>query len=322
MLTREQRIGLFFVVGLVLLAAAIELTLGVRLLGRRTTLYADFTDVQGLDTGAEVRLAGLKAGRVSGMRIDGDKVRVTLSVDRELNVRRDAIARLDFRALSGERFVALSLGTPGAPVAAPGDVLVGETPASFSDVTQQLSTVADSVNDLAQRLGDNSTRLLTALSDVVEENRRAFGEIGSRMASITTKLDQGTGTLGLLLNDPTLYDRAASTLGDVRTSVQELGKLTSDLADGRGTLGKLLTADDGLYDQVRETVDDLNVAARNAQEITAGLQAGQGTLGKALTDETLYSESVDTVRTAGRAAQQLEDQAPLSLLSTIMTSLF
>ena len=104
--------------------------------------------------------------------------------------------------------------------------------------------------------------------------------------------------------------------------MQELGKLTSDLAEGRGTLGKLLTTDDGLYDQMRETVDQLSVAARNAQEITSSLQAGQGTLGKALTDETLYSESVDTVRTAGRAAQQLEDQAPLSLLGTIMTSLF
>jgi len=50
MLTNEQRIGIFFVVGLVLLFIAIELTLGLGLFTHRYTLYATFRDVQGLDT--------------------------------------------------------------------------------------------------------------------------------------------------------------------------------------------------------------------------------------------------------------------------------
>ena len=52
MLTNEQRIGLFFIVGLVLLFIAIELTLGLGFLHRRYPLYALFPDVQGLDVGA------------------------------------------------------------------------------------------------------------------------------------------------------------------------------------------------------------------------------------------------------------------------------
>ncbi|HLK10342.1 MAG TPA: MlaD family protein [Candidatus Binatia bacterium] len=322
MLSREQRIGLFFVVAVVLFFVAVELTLGLRLLGKRYTLYAVFHDVQGLDVGADVRLAGLRAGRVSGMQIEGDHVRVSLSIDRDLAVKRDAVARLDFRALSGERFVALTLGSPGAPAAAPGDTIEGETPSSFADAMDQLTTVGQAISDLAENLDRNSGRLLNTLADVVEENRTALADITQRVASITDKLDHGTGTLGLLLNDPTLYDRVTATMGDVRQSVQDLGKVTADLSQGRSTLGKLLTDDQGLYGQVRDTVDQLNAAAHSAAEITQALQDGQGTVGKALTDDALYDQSLDTLRTAERATQSVEDQAPLSILGTIATSLF
>ena len=97
MLTREQRIGAFFVVGVILLFVAIELTLGLGLFRRRYQLYATFRDVQGLDSGADVRLAGIKAGRVDGMQIEQDHVRVTLLINGGLVVKKDSLARLDFR---------------------------------------------------------------------------------------------------------------------------------------------------------------------------------------------------------------------------------
>ncbi|TMA37799.1 MAG: MCE family protein [Deltaproteobacteria bacterium] len=322
MLTREQRIGAFFVVGVILLFVAIELTLGVGLFKRRYPLYATFRDVQGLDTGADVRLAGIKAGRVGGMQIERDRVRVKLLINGGLAVKKDSVARLDFRALSGERFVALTLGTPTAKAAEPGDTLEGETPASFSDVFDQLSSVAQNVNELVSSLNANSQRLLTNLADLIEENRSELDQIAGNVASITGKLDRGTGTLGLLLNDSSLYERATAALGDVQHAVQDIGQVTRDLSQGRGTLGRLIREDGGLYDQVRETVDHLNESARNAEEITASLRDGQGTIGKALTDDTLYSTGVDALRSMNRATQSVEDQAAISVLGTIVTSLF
>jgi len=322
MLSHEQRIGVFFLVGLLLLFAAIEATVGLGVLHRRYTLYATFRDVQGLDRGADVRLAGLRAGRVRDMAIADDQVRVALDIDHGIVVKRDATARLDFRALSGERFVAIDLGTPAAPPAAPGDVIAGEAPASLSDAVDRLTGVADRLGQLATNLDANAGRLLTSLADVVDENRTTIGALAENLTSITDKLDRGSGTLGLLLNDPQLYSRATSMLTDVQQSAQDLGRITQQLADGRGTLGKLLSSDEGLYGQLRDTVDDLGVAARNAQEITADLRDGRGTLGKALTDSTLYDQSLDTLRTAQRATETVEDQAPLSLLGTIVTSLF
>jgi phospholipid/cholesterol/gamma-HCH transport system substrate-binding protein len=321
-MSSEQRIGLFFLVGLVLLAVAVELTLGLGLFHRRYRLHADFSDVQGLDRGADVRLAGLRAGRVEDLRLEGDHVRVTMAIDGNLTVRRDAVAKLDFRALSGERFVSLTLGTPTAPPAGPDDVLTGETPAGLADAVDQLARVAQTVDQLAGTLDADAGRLLVSLADVVEENRTALNNVTSHVASISEKLDRGTGTLGKLLNDPALYERVNATVGDVRQSVQDLGVVAQNLRSGQGTLGKLLSKDDALYDQVQDTIDNLAGAARNAQEITDGLRAGEGTLGKALVDNSLYDQSLDTLRTANRAAQSVEDQAPISILGTIVTSLF
>jgi len=321
-MSNEQRIGLFFLLGLALLAVAVELTIGLGLLRRRYELQADFRDVQGLDRGADVRLAGLRAGRVEDLRLEGDHVRVTMAIDSDLTVRRDAVAKLDFRALSGERFVSLTLGTPTAPPAAPGDVLEGETPAGLADAVDQMARVAQSIDELAGTLNAEASRLLVSLADVVEENRTAVGTLTGNLASITAKLDRGTGTLGRLLNDPRLYDRVTDTMTDVRQSAQDLGVVAHNLREGQGTLGKLMSNDDRLYVQVQETLDNLAVASRNAQEITDGLRNGEGTLGKALVDSSLYEQSLDTLRTANRAAQSVEDQAPISILGTIVTSLF
>jgi phospholipid/cholesterol/gamma-HCH transport system substrate-binding protein len=322
MLTAEQRIGIFFILGLVLFFVAVELTLGIGVLEKRYPLYATFRDVQGLDTGADVRVAGLKAGRVESMRIQDGVVVVKMALDRSVEVKKDSIARLDFRALSGERFVALSLGTPTAKRAEPGDTIEGETPASFTDVVDKLAVVADSVTDLMSGLNENSRRLLSNLADLVEENRSALGATAQNLASITGKLDRGTGTLGLLVNDPTLYDRMSGTMGDVRRSVQDLGSVARNISEGRSTLGKLATQDDGLYSELRETVDTLNATARNVEAITDGMRAGEGTIGKALTDDSLYTDAQDTLHTVNRATQSVEDQSAISLLGTIVTSLF
>jgi phospholipid/cholesterol/gamma-HCH transport system substrate-binding protein len=321
MLTREQKIGLFFIVGIVLFLVAIELTLGLGLLRSRYPLYATFPDVQGLDAGADVRLAGLKAGRVDSLSIEERHVRVKMLIDRGLEVKKDSIARLDFRALSGERLSrSRSAPRPRRP----------RSPAPRSRARRRRASRTPSISsrpsrrtsELTQSLKTNSERLLANLADVVEQNRDALGDTAQHLASITGKLDRGTGTLGLLLNDPALYERATSALGDVQQSVKDLGTVARDLSAGKGTLGKLVTADDGLYEQVRQTVDDLSATAQNAQEITDRLRQGEGTLGLALTDPSLYNEAQDTLRTVNRATQSLEDQSAISLLGTIVTSLF
>src|SRR5262249_59466270 len=118
-----------------------------------------------------------------------------------------------------------------------------------------------------------------------------------------------------LLNDPTLYDRATA-------AVTDLQKVSNRLARGEGDLGRLVNGDGALYDEVRETVASLNTTADNLEEISTQIRNGEGTLGRMVTDDGLYQDAQSAVRGLDRATSSIEDQSPISVLATLVTTLF
>jgi phospholipid/cholesterol/gamma-HCH transport system substrate-binding protein len=314
-MTNEQKVGLFFLVGVVLVGLAIEVTVGTGLLTRGYHLYVKYRTVEGLRTGDAVQVAGLKLGRVDAVALQPDGVRVTLLLERTAIVHRDAVARLDYQALSGNRFIEISLGSPSAPLLHEGDSIEGEVPPSITRMVDQLQGVARSVEDLAESLNQNQERLLKNIDAMIEENRTSLQHALENLDSITAKLDHGEGTIAKLLNDPTLYDRATSMLGDLQ-------KVSQRLARGEGDLGRLIGGDGALYDEVRETVASLNVTAANLEDVSSRVRNGEGTLGRVVTDDGLYLDAQDAVRGLDRATAGIEDQGPIAVLGTLITSLF
>jgi phospholipid/cholesterol/gamma-HCH transport system substrate-binding protein len=73
---------------------------------------------------------------------------------------------------------------------------------------------------------------------------------------------------------------------------------------------------------VRETVASLNVTAENAVEITDRINRGHGTIGRLVADDALYDEAEGALRGVTRATQGIEDQAPISVLGTLLGTLF
>jgi phospholipid/cholesterol/gamma-HCH transport system substrate-binding protein len=240
---------------------------------------------------------------------------VKLRLERSAIVHRDSIARLNYQALSGTRFIAITLGTPSAPVLQNGDTVEGEVPVGIPELVDQLQGVARSVESLADSLNENQDRVLKNVNALIEDNRTMLHQTLENLDSITAKLDRGEGTLAKLLNDPVLYDRAAAAMGDLET-------VSGRLARGEGDLGKLLNGDGALYDDVRETVANLNTTASNLEDISTRVRNGEGTLGRIVTDDALYQETQDAVRGLDRATAGIEDQSPISVLATLVTTLF
>lgn len=314
-MTNEQKVGLFFLMGLVLVFVAIEVTVGTSLLTSGYHLFVNYRSVEGLRTGDEVQVAGLKLGHVDAITLAPDGVHVKLRLSKDAIVHRDSIARLDYQALSGTRFIAISLGTPGAPALKDGDTIEGDIPPGITQMVDELQGVARSVQGLADSLNENQDRVLKIVNAMLEENRAALQDALTHLDSITTKLDQGEGTMAKLLNDPSLYERANAAMAD-------LEKVSNRLANGQGDLGRLVNGDGALYDEVRETVASLNKSAENLEEISTQVRNGEGTLGRIVTDDELYQEARDAVHGLDRATAGIEDAGPISVLGTLVTSLF
>jgi len=314
-MTNEQKVGLFFLVGILLVFTAIEVTVGTGLLRRTYRLYVTYRSVEGLRTGDTVEVAGVKLGKVDSVALNPDGVRVGLRLDQSAVVRRDARARLDYQALSGTRFIAISLGSADAPALKDGDTLQGEVPPGITQMVDELQGVAHSVQALADSLNENQDRVLKNVNALIDDNRTTLQHALENLDSITAKLDRGDGTIAKLLNDPSLYDRASAVMGDLQ-------KVSDRLARGEGDLGRLVNGDGALYDDVRETVASLSTTATNLEEISTRVRNGEGTLGRIVSDDGLYQEAQHAVRGLDRATAAIEDQSPISVLGTLVTTLF
>ena len=77
-------ISLAVVLGLILLAFNAE---KLPVIGGGDTYYADFTEAGGLKANDEVRIAGVRVGKVDAVALDGDHVKVTFRIDRRRRLR-------------------------------------------------------------------------------------------------------------------------------------------------------------------------------------------------------------------------------------------
>jgi phospholipid/cholesterol/gamma-HCH transport system substrate-binding protein len=188
------RLGLFIVVTLAVLVV------GVFLIGKRESLFkstyqvnADFQNVVGLTDGAEVRVAGLHEGSVKHIRLpnrtDG-KVTVVMDLENATRnvLKKDSVAAIKSEGLIGDKYVEISFGSDGASRLKDGDTIDSETPFDISNLTKKASDLLDSAKDAVQNLDGTA----------------------SNMKSISAKIDNGTGTVGALINDKTVYKQAAA----------------------------------------------------------------------------------------------------------------
>jgi phospholipid/cholesterol/gamma-HCH transport system substrate-binding protein len=109
----ETAVGFFLLIGIFSLAY-ISVRLGkLEVLGSQGyTVYAEFEQAGGIKPGANVQIAGVTVGRVTGIRLDKNyEALVSFQIDSGVRLQEDAIASIKTSGLIGEKFVQI---TPGA----------------------------------------------------------------------------------------------------------------------------------------------------------------------------------------------------------------
>ena len=257
---------------IVLIAAIVLVTLlflmtsssGLGIFSRKLTITTYFENAAGLKDGAAVNLQGVTIGTVKS-------VAVTSAPDRKLTPVQ-VVMKLDSKYRSDlKKDSKASLSTVGVL----GDTVV--------DINSQYAVGAPLES------GDEMKTLETPnLQDVVKASQgtiESLNVILAKMNTIVDNLQSGKGSVGQLINNPDLYNKANG-------AVDQIQQLTAKLNRGQGTVGKLMN-DDALYNRINGTVARLD-------SIVAGIQAGKGSAGKLLVDETLYNNLNSTLAQANQ----------------------
>ncbi len=325
----ETRVGFFFALALLAGVVLLELAGSFDLFQRGLRVRARFDSVSELKEGAPVKLAGVPVGEVRDVRIEGGKVVVTMRVRPDAGIRTDSRATIRFAGLLGQNYVSLSFGTPDAPVVTEGTELEAETLPDLGEIMAKIDSAVSSVGNITNIFGgDNFQNLLGPFTDFLRDNSPRLSAILANMQVISKQIAEGQGTIGRLVSDEQLYNAALETVtnmsvvasriedlsADAKAAVADARALIGDVSAGRGTLGKL-ARDEQLYREVTEAMTSL-------REILAKINQGQGLAGRVVNDETFYRNVKGTLQKVERATESIEDQGPISVLGTVVGTLF
>ena len=302
----ELRVGLFVLVGLLILAVAIFYVTGSGVWGPKYRLKTYLPEVAGLTAGAPVRLDGVEIGNVDritlvprehGKQPDHMKnIEIDMRLDRRYqgDILTDSAASLVTEGLLGNRYVNIQRGYTGVPLkegeSVPGaeEKAIKEVVERSADVLANLQALSDNIKDLVAGVQAGKGTLGKLLTD--EQVYRHLNSLLAKGDEIATNVQSGQGTVGKLFMTEELYTK-------VDKGVDQANAIMSDVRAQKGTIGKLLY-DPTLYDQAKE-------ALANGNAVLGDVRAGKGTLGKLATDETLYNKLRDTSSNLSTATAKL-----------------
>ena len=278
------RLGAFIFLGIVLLVVAIFLV------GQKNALFSStfnvkayFKDVQGLRSGATVRLSGIDVGNVKSVLIVNDttgrvEVSMNLQTDIQRFIRTDTKATIETEGLVGNKVVVLKIGSSAAEPVSDGGYIQSEEPLGFSAIIAQTEGVIQ------------YTKVMT-----------------KDLSEIVGKVNRGEGSIGKLLNDETLYNNASNL---TKQADQSLKNITDEL-------GRIIGVFDTLGIGVGSVVKNVNSVVSNVDTIIVNVNRGRGVLGSLIVsgkyDTTVSSilsniqkTSEDTKISASRLAENME----------------
>jgi phospholipid/cholesterol/gamma-HCH transport system substrate-binding protein len=232
---------------------------GLVLIGDRRLLFARqfelntaFGKVTGLRVGTPVRLAGLEAGEVLEIVLPAypsDKfgVRMRLREDVRSLVRTDSVAGVQTDGIVGGAFIQIAVGTDAAPIVAPGATITGNDPIEFADLIQEGRDTFRLLSREVIDVGEDVSAALVVLTDTVTTANGVIAEVGGSAGKLAA-----TGV---------------EAMEEVRGTVAEARVIVSNLKDGQGTIGQLLT-DRELYDRLSGVGREAELTMRNLRETT------------------------------------------------------
>ena len=319
----ELRVGL-----LVFIALAVLIVLILNASGELNPfkghlhLRARFTDANGLREGSEVRLAGVRIGKVDRLRLlspaevgaaaNPQKIEVFLTIDNKIDgvpatdrIRSDSTAQQAAPSILGsEMIVNITPGTPLGQAVKENDLLPSTAGSTMSDLAtngtelaQKLSKLSDQLNEVVKSVREGKGTVGRLFND-----ESLYNNLNATIADaeeLARQIKTGKGSAGKFIYDEALYNNA----NDIALNLK---KLSDDINNGRGTAGKLITSDE-MYNKINRIADRVNHSMDQIDQVIAGVNRGEGTLGKLVKDEAIYNDARTAIARFNTTAARIDN---------------
>ena len=245
-----------------------------------TTYSAAFSEAAGLKAGEEVRIAGVKVGKIDSVDLDGDHVKVKFTSSAHFGTQ--TRAQIKIKTLLGSHFLALEPKGPGRQRTNQ-EIPISRTTAPYE--------VVPALQDASAQLGQIDTKQLAKAMDTLTQTMQGSPENVRRTLAGLQKISRAVSSRDdelnqLLKHSSNVTSLLASRSGDLAVLVQNGGLLLQEINDRRTVINQLLTGTVALSQQITGTIQEnqatLGPTLKNLSRVVQILQRNQGNLDKAL----------------------------------------
>lgn len=269
-LTKEIKIALVAIVGILVMYFGINFLKGMNLFSTNNAYYMTFDDIQGLGASTPIYADGYKVGTVDGLEYDyreNGPIKVKVDINKDLRIPQGSKAEI-VKDLMGNLQVNLLLANNPRERVEPGGIIPGAVNGGMMDKAANLVPV---VEKMLPKLDSILTSVNALLADP------ALPASLHNVETITSNLTVSTRELNTLMAG--LNKQVPGMIGKANGVLDNTNRLTANLAslDVQGTLNKV------------------NQTLESAHQFTEKLNSNQGSLGLLMNDTKLYDNLTSTM---------------------------
>ena len=272
-ITKEIKIALVAICGLVIMFIGMNFLKGLNLFSSTSTYFISFDDISGLSSSAPIYADGYKVGAVSDIQYDYDKsgnIIIKAEIDKQLRIPQGSSAEIVSDMLGNVKVNLLLANNPRERVAI-GGIINGNI---NNGAMGQLQDMVPTVMAILPKLDSIAASLNMLLADPALAN--SLHNVETVTGNLTVTTTQLNTLLTNLNHDvPGMMKKAGNVLDNTTTLTANLSKV-----DVAGTMAKV------------------DATLQNVEEFTAQLNDREGSLGLLLHDPALYNTMNSTLRSA------------------------
>jgi len=187
-----------FAVVTTLATGLLVITIGNVTFGSSKEYKAVFVDATGVNTGDDVRIAGVKVGSVKKIEIDGGRALITFSVDAGERLAATTHATIRYRNLVGQRYIALTDELGDGAALHPGETI----PVAQTSPALDLTVLFNGFKPLFQALSPNDINTLSyEIVQVFQGEGGTLDSLLAHTASLTSTLADRDDVINQLIDN-------------------------------------------------------------------------------------------------------------------------
>jgi len=322
-MSREARVGIFVLLGLIVLTFfTFRVSKWGLIAEKGYRLTVDFDTAAGLEPKSDVKMAGVPIGKVEEIELVGNRARLVLRIHEGIRIPIDSVGSIQTQGLLGEKYVEL---LPGKDVQrnlpAGGQVANTLTPTNLDEMVRKLSAIGDDVKKFTESLSETfgTEEGKKALGDILRDVRATTASLRTVVQGNEQRFERILANIDRLSAD--LSDISSTNKEDVRATIANLRAFSDTLkSETPGLVRKLEEMSERVSniagdnrENLKESIANLKTASArldntldSAGKVMAKIDRGEGTLGRLVNDNTAHTSLTDALDGVNRYVRKYD----------------